>query len=203
MGKRPNKGADARAGRINLIRIIGGLHRGRKLQFPDLPGLRPTSDRVRETLFNWLQPLLPGAVCLDLFTGSGALGLEAASRGAGEVLMLDRSPAVVDQVAHNIRLLSLTQARVLQADALSWLQRPGRPYDVVFVDPPFADNLTESCCRSLQENGWLAPAARIYLESDARQASPDLPADWIALREKTAGQVRYQLFSRQTDTNPG
>ena len=198
MGKQGRRTADARVrpGRANLIRIIGGQHRGRKLPFPDLPGLRPTADRVRETLFNWLQPLLPGATCLDLFAGSGALGLEAASRGAGEVVMLDRSPVVVEQIEQNIRLLQLTRARIELADALHWLQGPSRPFDLVFVDPPFAGDLAGRCCRSLQQYGWLAPAARIYLESDARQPGPETPAEWIAIREKKAGQVRYQLFSR-------
>ena len=206
MAKPPSRAGDLRRprGQANLVRIIGGLHRGRRLRFPDLAGLRPTSDRVRETLFNWLQPLLPGAACLDLFAGSGALGLEAASRGAGEVLMLDLSPQVVEQIDANIRLLELAQARVAQGDALRWLRNPGRPFDVVFVDPPFADELAAACCRGLETNGWLAPAARIYLETDAQAAEIDLPGNWMPLRDKRAGQVRYRLFLRQAvTTNSG
>lgn len=181
----------------NRVRIIGGRHRGRRLPFPDLPGLRPTADRVRETLFNWLQPGLPGAICLDLFAGSGVLGLEAASREAGRVVMLDRAPAVVDQIRENIGLLGLGQATAEQADALAWLTRPGTPFDIVFVDPPFADGLVEPCCQLLERQGWLRPGARIYIERAVAGPGPRLPDSWDLLREKRAGQVSYQLFTQE------
>jgi len=179
------------------VRIIGGAHRGRKLIFPSLPGLRPTADRVRETLFNWLQPLLPGADCLDLYAGSGALGLEAASRGAGRVVMLDRSAEVVDQLRENIGLLQLDQVEAWQADALEWLagSPSSRPFDLVFLDPPFADDLLEQSCQLLDSAGWLNPEARIYLEMDAGHQLPELPERWRLLRRKKAGQVWYHLFS--------
>ncbi|MBL3600385.1 MAG: 16S rRNA (guanine(966)-N(2))-methyltransferase RsmD [gamma proteobacterium endosymbiont of Lamellibrachia anaximandri] len=179
----------------NKVRIIGGVHRGRKLDFPDLPGLRPTGDRVRETLFNWLQPLIPGARCLDLFAGSGALGLEAASRGAGEVVMLDAAVAVTRQLEANRSLLQLDRLEIIRADALAWLaeQRPSRPFDLVFLDPPFAADLLAESCRLLQSHGWLADNARIYLEDDAGRALPVLPEGWELLKEKRAGQVRYGL----------
>ena len=179
--------------KTSQVRIIGGIHRGRKLPVPDQPGLRPTGDRVRETLFNWLQPLLPGAACLDLFAGSGALGLEAASRGAGRVLMLEQSAAVARQLQENVVLLGLEQVRVEQADALSRLQGPGEPFDIVFLDPPFADGLLQLACRLLQDNGWLKPDARIYLETDMAQGLPELPAEWRLLKEKKAGQVVFFL----------
>ncbi len=179
----------------NKVRIIGGVHRGRKLDFPDLPGLRPTGDRVRETLFNWLQPLIPGARCLDLFAGSGALGLEAASRGAGEVVMLDAAAAVTRQLEANRSLLQLDQLEIVRANALEWLaeQRPSRPFDLVFLDPPFADDLLAESCHLLQAQDWLANDARVYLEDDAGRDFPALPENWELLKEKKTGQVRYGL----------
>jgi len=189
-GARPGK----RPGQRNQIRIIGGRHRGRRLHFPDQEGLRPTADRVRETLFNWLQPYLPGAACLDLFAGSGAIGLEAASRGAGRVVMLDRAGAVVQQLRENKRLLSLEQVEIRQADALSWLDGPAEPFGLVFLDPPFAADLLGSCCDKLASNGWLAPGARIYLERDLHKPAPTLPPAWALLRERQAGEVHYSLY---------
>jgi 16S rRNA (guanine966-N2)-methyltransferase len=183
--------------RENRVRIIGGEHRGRKLEFPDVPGLRPTGDRIRETLFNWLAPSLPGAACLDLFAGSGALGLEAASRGAGQVLMLDRSQQVVAQLRANIALLGLERARVEQADAISWLQGRAQRFDIIFLDPPFADSLLHQACSMVQEQGWLNPGGLIYLEADATSGLPRLPANWRQLKEKAAGQVHYFLYANQ------
>ncbi len=184
------------AHRGNQVRIIGGEHRGRKLNFPDIPGLRPTGDRIRETLFNWLQPALPGAACLDLFAGSGALGLEAASRGAGQVVMLDRSSVVVEQLRQNISLLGLNQTRVEQADALSWLQSPAQSFDIVFLDPPFADNLLHQASQLLEDGGWLKSDALIYVEADAGMDMPQLPSGWRQLKEKRAGQVVYALYTK-------
>lgn len=198
MGRRQKRTIDPvkRQGQINQVRIIGGEHRGRRLNFPDLPGLRPTSDRVKETLFNWLQPLFPGAACLDLFAGSGALGLEAASRGAGQVTMLDKSAVVVQQLRSHQELLGLKQVRIEQADALAWLEAAAEPYEIVFLDPPFADDLLTACCRRLEDNGWLKPNARIYLERDLRGSEPLLPANWVQLKEKKAGGVTYALYTR-------
>ncbi len=181
--------------RGNQVRIIGGEHRGRKLGFPDIPGLRPTGDRIRETLFNWLQTSLPGAKCLDLFAGSGALGLEAASRGAGQVLMLDRSAVVVDQLRQNIALLGLNQTSVEQADALTRLQAAPQPFDIVFLDPPFADELLQQVCYQLEAGGWLKPDTLLYIEIDAAKGLPQLPSGWRQLKEKRAGQVEYFLYS--------
>ncbi len=179
------------------MRIIGGRHRGRRLTFPDLPGLRPTGDRIRETLFNWLQPMLPGARCLDLFAGSGALGLEAASRGAGEVLLLDRAPQVVRQLREHIATLGLGQARVEQAHALEWLQSapPGCAFDIVFLDPPFDAGLLEPCCRQLASSGLLAENARVYLETDVVESLPFFSQQWQVLHQKRSGQVAYALLA--------
>lgn len=181
-------------GQSNQVRIIGGLHRGRKIRFPDHQGLRPTSDRVRETLFNWLQPCLPGSSCLDLFSGSGALGLEAASRGAARVTMLEKAPVVARQLEENRRLLALDRVEVIQADALEWLKQESSPYDIVFLDPPFAENLLSESVRLL-DGGWLKSGTRIYLEMDLHGTVPQLPESWSLLKEKKAGSVAYRLYS--------
>ncbi len=174
------------------VRIIGGIHRGRKLPFAEMPGLRPTGDRIRETLFNWLQPVIQGARCLDLFAGSGALGIEAASRGAGKVVLVDSAGSVVRQLGENKTTLSLDQLRVVRADALQFLEQPPTPFDVVFLDPPFDNNLLEPICHRLTM-GWLADGARIYLEEDISREFPSLPEGWELIKEKSTGQVRYGL----------
>ncbi len=183
----------------NQVRIIGGEHRGRRLSFPDLPGLRPTGDRVRETLFNWLQPRLPGSTCLDLFAGSGALGLEAASRGAGRVVMVERAPAAVAQLRENVALLGSPNVRVIQAEALTWLQGESEPFEIVFLDPPFSEGFLAECCGLLQQNGWLQPDARIYIETDAGNGLPQLPSEWRILKQKRAGQVAFSLVTNGVD----
>jgi 16S rRNA (guanine966-N2)-methyltransferase len=175
------------------LRIVGGVHRGRKLPVPDQPGLRPTADRVRETLFNWLAPVIQGARCLDLFAGSGALGFEAASRGAAEVVMIERAAAVARVLSDNARTLGAAEVQVIRADALAWLDGQGRPFDIAFLDPPFDADLLAPACALLARNGWLAPGARIYLEAPAKPGLPPLPAGWVLLRDKQAGRVCYAL----------
>ena len=179
--------------RSNRLRIIGGRWRGRKLSFPSLPELRPTPDRVRETLFNWLQPIIEGARCLDLFAGSGALGLEAASRGASAVVLVDWNPSAARQLQEHVRALRARQARVVQADARRWLSQCSAKFDLVFLDPPFDKALLASCCRLLQERRCLAAAARIYLERRGDNAAPELPAGWRLARSKTAGNLSFHL----------
>jgi 16S rRNA (guanine966-N2)-methyltransferase len=178
------------------LRIIGGTYRGRRLPIPDQPGLRPTADRVRETLFNWLAPVLPGARCLDLFAGSGALGLEAASRGAGEVVLVERSEGVARQLRANCVTLGACVVQVIRADALTWLGGPSRPFDIVFLDPPFAESMLAPACALLADRGWLAPDARVYLETADRSGFPPLPADWELIRDRSAGQVRFGLAKK-------
>lgn len=175
------------------LRIVGGAYRGRRLPIPDHRGLRPTADRVRETLFNWLAPVMPGARCLDCFAGSGALGLEAASRGAGEVVMLELAEPVVRQLLANVRTLEADRVRVVRADALAWLAAPGRPFDIVFLDPPFAADLLAPACTLLAANGWVGPGTRVYLEAPARPGLPPLPQGWRPIREQRAGQVAFAL----------
>ncbi len=177
----------------NQIRIIAGRHRGRKITFPDQIGLRPTGDRLRETLFNWLQPLIPGARCLDLFAGSGALGFEAASRGAASVVMVEKAKPVVRCLEDAIKQLELAHVTLQQADALTWLDASPQPFDMIFLDPPFADKLLEPICCKLQQ-GWLANDARVYIEMDVKDKQPKLPNDWQRLKEKKTGQVRCSLY---------
>lgn len=178
----------------NQLRIIGGQWRSRRLRFPDVVGLRPSSDRVRETLFNWLQPMIEGSRCLDLFAGSGALGLEALSRGATEVEFVDKHPKVIDALRKNLNLLEAKGGRVVQADSLAYLRGTPRPFDIVFLDPPFRQGLLTPCLELLA-HGWLASGARIYLETELELGKPELPEGWELLRSKKAGQVAYYLVA--------
>lgn len=180
----------------NQLRIIAGQWRGRRLHFPDLPGLRPTPDRVRETLFNWLAPVLPGARCLDLFAGSGALGIEALSRGAAEVVFVEQHPTAVKMLQANLRQLEAQSARVECAEAQAWLRQPSTSFEIVLLDPPFGRDLLEPVCDSLERNGWLTPTAWIYLETEAG-LQPTLPSNWSLHREKSAGAVNYRLAHRE------
>lgn len=195
LSPRTNKPSTSKS--TNQIRIIAGQWRGRKLSFPDSEGLRPTGDRIRETLFNWLQPSLPGANCLDAFAGAGALGFEALSREAAQVTLLEKSPGVFTQLQSNLKLLNAAQGKALNVDTLSWLTQntPETPFDIVFLDPPFQDQLLEQTAQLLEQCGWLAPSALIYLEHP-RKHPPVLPNHWQQERSKQAGDVCYQLFSR-------
>jgi len=165
---------------------------------PDQPGLRPTPDRVRETLFNWLAPLIEGAHCLDAFAGTGALGLEAASRGAAHVVLIERSEHAVRQLRGSIAILGAEGAEAIQGDTLDWLANPSqrfaaRPFDLVFLDPPFDSGLLGPACDLLAHHQWLAPGARIFLETAQATGLPVLPGGWELIREGTAGQVLYAL----------
>lgn len=178
-----------------VFRIIGGQWRGRRLRFPSLTGVRPTGDRVRETLFNWLQPVITGARCLDLYAGSGALGLEALSRGAAAVLFVDRESSLLEAIRSHLRSLDAEGASCVCEKAEKFLRRTGRPFDLVFLDPPFGTAAWRDLCAALADGGWLAPGARVYLEEAADAPSPDLPEGWRILRSAKAGNVRYHLVS--------
>jgi 16S rRNA (guanine966-N2)-methyltransferase len=179
------------------VRILGGELRGSVLRVGDAPGLRPTPGRVRETLFNWLQPLLHGARCLDLFAGTGALGMEALSRGAGEVTFVERDAAAMRTLQANLqRLGQEDRARVLHADALGFLDGPSRAHEVVFMDPPFDAGLWEAAAQRLEDGGWLAADARIHVEWPDHR-TPVMPANWQLYREDRAGAVRHALFRRR------
>jgi 16S rRNA (guanine(966)-N(2))-methyltransferase RsmD len=178
----------------NRVRIIGGKWRSRLVKFPDAPGLRPTPDRVRETLFNWLGQDLTGVRCLDLFAGSGVLGFEAASRGAAEVVLVERDRAVVLALQDNAKTLQAASVEVVRADALEFLAHDRRAYDVVFLDPPYVLWEQPSAALTtllLQLRSHLTPGARVYLESPD---FPELAPGWRALKQGRAGAVHYQLL---------
>ncbi len=173
------------------VRIIGGRWRGRRLPVPDLPGLRPTPDRVRETLFNWLGPVVEGARCLDLFAGTGALGLEAASRGAASVTLVESSRPAAAALRQHVQRLGQGVVEVVVAEALAWLQGSDRTFDIVLLDPPFGKGLLPRCCELLSQRGWLAPEAHVYMETEL--AELELPESWRLIRSRKAGNVRYHL----------
>jgi 16S rRNA (guanine966-N2)-methyltransferase len=183
-----------RAGRARVLRIIAGAWRGRTLRFPDSAAIRPTPDRVRETLFNWLGASIRGARCLDLFAGSGALGLEALSRGAAHVTFVEQESAAAAALRTRLAEWGAPDARVERGDALRYLQGTAQPFDIVFLDPPFASNLLERAAALLDTRHWLSPAARVYVECASRLGPPPVPAGWQPLRAKRAGQVGYHLF---------
>jgi 16S rRNA (guanine966-N2)-methyltransferase len=178
------------------LRIIGGTWRGRKLRFPAAAAIRPTPDRVRETLFNWLGNAARGARCLDLFAGSGALGLEALSRGAAHVTFVEQDAAAARELRARLAEWHAGDASVERADALRYLAGTAQPFDIVFLDPPFASELLPRAAAALAERRWLRPGALVYVESAARDGLPALPASWQLLKAKQAGEVGYHLFAQ-------
>jgi 16S rRNA (guanine966-N2)-methyltransferase len=177
------------------VRIIGGRWRGRKLTFTPADGLRPTGDRIRETLFNWLAANIDGARCADLFAGSGALGLEALSRGAGHCDFVDSSNAALAQVENHLKALeALGKGSCHPASAQRFLQVAAAPYNIVFIDPPFERQLVEPVCKALAQRQLLCHDALVYVETGATQPTPKVPPDWNLHREKVSGEVAYRLF---------
>jgi 16S rRNA (guanine966-N2)-methyltransferase len=189
--------AHARGSHARVLRIIGGTWRGRRWRFPAAEAIRPTPDRVRETLFNWLGPRVIDVRCLDLFAGSGALGLEALSRGAREVVFVEQDAAATRELKKHIEEWGATsQARVEQADAERFLAKPSAAFEIVFLDPPFTTKLLAQTAGRLESGGWLAANALIYVECSAREGLPPLPENWRELKGKAAGEVGYYLFGR-------
>lgn len=177
------------------LRIIGGQWRSRKLLFTPAQGLRPTTDRVRETLFNWLAPFISEARCADLFAGTGALGLEALSRGATHCDFVDDSRGAIKQIACHLATLEADQrGRCHPGTASDYLSNKPAPLDIVFVDPPFGQGLIAPTCKALSTSQSLAAQALVYVESPVGEALTDLPPDWQTHRQKTAGSVVYSLF---------
>jgi len=183
-----------RTHKIGQCRIIAGQWRGRKLDVPDVEGLRPTPDRVRETVFNWLQPYIGGSHCLDLFAGCGALGFEAASRGAMSVTMVELNSLAVRQLQENCSNLSATQCQVERTTAQQFLARNKEQYDIVFIDPPYQADLWTEVAQKLIDNTALSDNAVIYLECPGKADLPALPSQWQLIKEKKAGNIRYCLF---------
>lgn len=178
------------------VRIIGGMWRGRKITVPSLAGLRPTPDRVRETLFNWLAPFISGAACLDLFGGSGALSIEALSRGAAHATLLENSLDAITSIKTVSAVLDIKNLAVIRTDSLAWLNNtPPSVFDIVFIDPPFHQQLVTPCCRLLEERGWLTQDALIYVEYE-RGGSIEIPNNWYCHRIQQAGDVAYALYKR-------
>ena len=185
------------AGR-NSVRIIGGAWRGRRVPFPDLPALRPTPDRIRETLFNWLQHSIVDTRCLDLFAGSGALGLEALSRGARAAVFVEQAPEAAASLREQLaRLGAAVRAEVHGMDAERFLAGSPTPFDLVFLDPPFGRSALPHILPILDAGGWVAPGGHVYLESERAAGAPVLPAHWTLLKSKFAGEVGYHLARRE------
>ncbi|AZL85977.1 16S rRNA (guanine(966)-N(2))-methyltransferase RsmD [Aliivibrio salmonicida] len=181
------------------IRIISGRWRGRKLPVHDAEGLRPTTDRIKETVFNWLALDIPRSRCLDLFSGSGGLGFEAASRGAEHVVMLELNKQAHTQLKQNAESLKADNIELHHIDALAYLNQTPTPFpfDVVFIDPPFRKDLLEETLTKLEQNGWLTKNAMIYIEAEKELSSLPTPAHWRLHRDKTAGQVTFKLYERE------
>jgi 16S rRNA (guanine966-N2)-methyltransferase len=179
------------------IRIIAGKWRSRQIRFPEVSGLRPTGDRIRETLFNWLAPEIHGARCLDLFSGSGAFCFEALSRGAAYCLALEKHPQAIACLTENKSLLDASELVIAQQDTLKYLrQRADKPFDIIFVDPPFDLNLINEVCSLLEENGWVSDGGMIYCELPSQQNNFAPPGNWQVSRNKVASGVKYTLFYR-------
>ncbi|QNI01866.1 16S rRNA (guanine(966)-N(2))-methyltransferase RsmD [Halomonas sp. SH5A2] len=180
---------------LGKLRIIGGDFRRRQLPVLDSPGLRPTPDRVRETLFNWLGQALDGKKVLDLFAGTGALGIEALSRGAAQVTFVESDRQVAAHITRNLETLKAYQGDVVAGDAQSFLTQPAQCFDIVFLDPPFNKGWVAECCAALEAGHWLAPEAMIYLETE-RDLTPDVPTHWVLHRETQAGESTARLYQR-------
>lgn len=179
------------------FRIIGGTWRSRRLPVPAEAGVRPTPDRVRETVFNWLAPVIAGARCLDLYAGTGALGLEALSRGARRAVFVERLPSVLRQIDASLQALGSSGGETVCMDAMKYLAGAASPFDVIFVDPPYGQGLPAPVMARLVEGGWLAAGANVYLEHEAKLAPPALPPGWRVFRSATAGRVRYHLVRQE------
>lgn len=184
-----------------FIRIISGQFRGRKLPVKDLQGLRPTTDRIKETVFNWLMQDTRGAAVLDCFAGSGGLGFEALSRFADHAVFFELDKSAASQLKENISTLKLDNAVVKQGNSLSLLEQntQNEQFDLIFVDPPFRQNLAEKSCFLLEKNNWLSAQALIYVEVESELSDLSSPDNWMLLKEKTAGQVICRLYQRQTN----
>jgi len=185
-----------RAAQSRVLRIIGGTWRGRRLRFPPQEAIRPTPDRVRETLFNWLGPRVVGKRCLDLFAGSGALGLEALSRGAAQVTFVERDAVAVRELRARLAEWGAVGGHVELMEAVRFLSGSAVPVDIVFLDPPFAAGLLPQVATLLEEKHWLGANALIYVETDASSGLPELPGTWSVTRTKQAGAVGYHLLTR-------
>ena len=180
------------------IRIIAGQWRGRKLPVKDLEGLRPTTDRVKETVFNWLAMDIREANCLDCFSGSGSLALEALSRYAAKAVLIEKDKLAAKQLESNLIAVKAGNGKVICTDSIAYLSKPAtQQFNIVFVDPPFRKGLLEPCCEQLETNNWLSENALIYIEREKELTQLRLPTNWQLIKDKAAGQVVYQIYQRQ------
>lgn len=182
----------------NTIRIIAGTHRSRKVAFPDKAQIRPTGDRIRETLFNWIQQEVAGALCLDLFAGSGALGIEALSRSAGQAIFVETDPIIAAALSNNLKELQLDNSMVYQQDAQQWIESNSGSdkFNIVFLDPPFDSELLGKVTIALERSSILANQCLIYVEQAAPVSSDQIPSTWKLIKEKKAGNVFFYLYIR-------
>ena len=182
----------------NSVRIIAGEFRSRKLEFPSLEGLRPTADRIRETLFNWLQDSIVGETCLDLFAGSGALGFEALSRGASQVDFIEQSSSAANSIRDNIERLGAKHGNVYCSDAFEWLERSAqnsKQYGLVFLDPPFKGETLNRAIAKLESADLLREGGLVYIEKETQSIDADLPSNWVEVKSKKAGLIQFGLYS--------
>lgn len=197
MNKRSSRSSKNPGKVQGFIRIIAGNWRGRKLPVHDIEGLRPTTDRVKETVFNWLMNDVRGSITLDCFSGSGSLGFEALSRGAANVTMIEMDNLAANQLKQNLALLNVDNAKLVKQDCLKYLKQHGLgPFDLVFIDPPFRQGLAQSVCELLESQQLLSPTALIYLEVESELKDLKVPENWQLLKQKTAGQVYCRLYRR-------
>lgn len=195
MAKTRQAATAARGSGSGRLRIVAGKWRRRLLPVAAVDGLRPTAERIRETLFNWLTPHIDGAHCLDLCAGTGALGFEALSRGAAAATFIESSRTAARALEQTVTLLGASDATIVCEDACKWLEiATPQPFDIVFIDPPYAAGLLADLCKLLEQHGWLANDALVYLEHDRGHAPPAVPANWHTQKDQTAGNVRYQLL---------
>tara|TARA_B110000014_G_C20111654_1_gene585807 strand:+ start:413 stop:1018 length:606 start_codon:yes stop_codon:yes gene_type:complete len=192
-----NLNKPSKPGSLGSVRLISGKYRGRKLPVILAKGLRPTTDRVKETVFSWLMPYMHNSRCLDCFAGSGSLGFEALSRGANEVTLLELNRQAAEQLKKNKALLKADNLTIHQTDSLEFLQNPITCFDIVFIDPPFNKELVDQAISRLND-GWLADNAIIYIEME-QNGQFNIPKNWSLLKEKTAGQVAYRLFEKNNE----
>jgi 16S rRNA (guanine966-N2)-methyltransferase len=191
-------GKSKKMAKDGFIRIISGKWRGKKLVVKDKEGLRPTTDRTKETLFNWLMHDIRDANCLDCFSGSGSLSFEALSRYAQSAILLERDKSVAEQLRENLKILKVDNASVVETDSIHYLQQTAtQTFDIVFIDPPFNKDLVQPCCEALEKNGYLTAPAIIYIEVETQSQDLQLPDNWTLLKQKSTGQVSYQLYSRE------
>ena len=186
----------------NTLRIVAGDLRSRRITFPANGAIRPTGDRIRETLFNWLQSHTHNSVCLDLFAGSGALGIEAISRGANEVMFIEKESSIASALRSNLELLNITNGHVIHDDALSWIKahNSAKPFDIVFLDPPFSSELLVESCELLERSDMLSSQCLIYIELAQSISEIKLPTNWKSVKGKQAGHIYYYLISREVQS---